>query len=97
MRKIKEVLRLKHEAKLSNRATARSCNICYKTVKQYLKRAKKGPYKISQKRKIPFPPLMTPTIWLWLNCSGVEFFTADKCLVRSVQKITAGALTKVKF
>ena len=42
MRKIKEVLRLKHEAKLSNRAIARSCNICHKTVKRYLKRAKKA-------------------------------------------------------
>ncbi|HDD53390.1 MAG TPA: hypothetical protein ENF32_04915 [Thermosulfidibacter takaii] len=32
MRKIKEVLRLKYEAGLSNRAIARSCNICHRTV-----------------------------------------------------------------
>ncbi len=40
MRKIKEVLRLKYEAGLSNRAIARSCGICHKTVKEYLTRAK---------------------------------------------------------
>ena len=39
MRKIKEVLRLKYEAGLSNRAIARSCNISHKTVREYLKRA----------------------------------------------------------
>ena len=42
MRKIKEVLRLKHEAKLSNRAIARSCNISHKTVKRYLERAQEA-------------------------------------------------------
>ena len=42
MRKIKEVLRLKYEAKLSNRAIARSCNISHKTVKRYLERANKA-------------------------------------------------------
>jgi len=31
MRKIKEILRLKYEAGLSNRAIARSCNISHKT------------------------------------------------------------------
>lgn len=40
MRKIKEVLRLKYEGGLSNRAIARSCNICHRTVREYLKRAK---------------------------------------------------------
>ena len=40
MRKIKEVLRLKYEAGLSNRAIARSCGICHKTVKEYLSRAR---------------------------------------------------------
>ena len=39
MRKIKEVLRLRYEAGLSNRAIARSCNICHRTVGEYLKRA----------------------------------------------------------
>jgi len=39
MRKIKEVLRLKYEAGLSNRAIARSCNICHRTVREYLNRA----------------------------------------------------------
>jgi DNA-binding transcriptional regulator LsrR (DeoR family) len=42
MRKIKEVLRLKYELGLSNRAIARSCNIYHKTVKEYLKRAKEA-------------------------------------------------------
>ncbi len=46
MRKIKEVLRLKHEAKLSNRAIARSCNISNKTVKRYLERAQGSVAKI---------------------------------------------------
>ena len=40
MRKIKEVLRLKYEAGLSNRAIAKSCGICHKTVKEYLTRAR---------------------------------------------------------
>ncbi len=42
MRKIKEVLRLKYEAGLSNRAIARSCNISHKTVREYLKRAEEA-------------------------------------------------------
>jgi len=40
MRKIKEVLRLKYEAGLSNRAIAGACNISNSTVGQYLRRAK---------------------------------------------------------
>lgn len=36
MRKIKEILRLKHEARLSNRAIARTCSISKDTVKEYL-------------------------------------------------------------
>ena len=40
MRKIKEVLRLKYEAGLSNRAIAKSCGICHKTVKECLTRAR---------------------------------------------------------
>jgi len=39
-RSIKEVLRLKCEAGLSNRAIAKSCGICHKTVKEYLTRAR---------------------------------------------------------
>jgi len=39
MRKIQEVLRLKWDSKLSNRAIARSCSISHSTVKEYLQRA----------------------------------------------------------
>jgi len=39
MRKIKEILRLKHESGLSNRAIARACSISKETVKEYLCRA----------------------------------------------------------
>jgi transposase len=39
MRKIQEVLRLKWECKLSNRAIARSCSISHSTVQEYLQRA----------------------------------------------------------
>lgn len=39
MRKIKEILRLKHESGLSNRAIARVCSISKETVKEYLCRA----------------------------------------------------------
>jgi len=38
MRKIHEVLRLKWESKLSNRAIARSCGISHSTVREYLRR-----------------------------------------------------------
>jgi IS30 family transposase len=41
MRKTSEVLRLKWECKLSNRAIARSCSISHSTVGEYLRRAKK--------------------------------------------------------
>jgi hypothetical protein len=39
MRKIREVLRLKWECGLSNRAVARSCSISHSTVGEYLRRA----------------------------------------------------------
>ena len=39
MRKIKEILRLKHEADLSNRAIAGACKISNSTVGEYLRRA----------------------------------------------------------
>lgn len=39
MRKIREVLRLKHECDLTNRAIARSCSISHSTVGEYLRRA----------------------------------------------------------
>jgi transposase len=39
MRKIQEILRLKHEAGLSNRAIARACSISKETVKEYLAKA----------------------------------------------------------
>ncbi|MEM3433430.1 MAG: winged helix-turn-helix transcriptional regulator, partial [Candidatus Methanomethyliaceae archaeon] len=39
MRKISEVLRLKWECRLSNRAIARSCGISHSTVSEYLQRA----------------------------------------------------------
>jgi DNA-binding Lrp family transcriptional regulator len=38
VRKIREILRLKEEAKLSNRAIARACNISNSTVGEYLRR-----------------------------------------------------------
>ena len=40
MKKIKEILRLKHEAGLSNRAIAGACKISNSTVGEYLRRAK---------------------------------------------------------
>jgi len=39
MKKIKEILRLKHEAGLSNRAIAGACKISNSTVGDYLRRA----------------------------------------------------------
>jgi len=39
VRKIREILRLKHEASLSNRAIAGACNISNSTVGEYLRRA----------------------------------------------------------
>ena len=39
VRKIKEILRLKYEAKLSNRAIAGACNVSNSTVGEYLRRA----------------------------------------------------------
>lgn len=38
MRKIKEILRLKFDCELSNRATARSCSISHSTVAEYISR-----------------------------------------------------------
>jgi transposase len=40
MRKIREILRLKYEAGLSNRAIARACRVSNSTVGEYLRRAK---------------------------------------------------------
>lgn len=40
MRKIREILRLKYETKLSNRAIASACKVSNSTVGEYLKRAK---------------------------------------------------------
>lgn len=42
MRKVREVLRLKWEAELSNRAIARSCDISHSTVREYLHRAQQA-------------------------------------------------------
>jgi len=42
MRKVAEVLRLKWECQLSNRATARSCSISHSTVAEYLRRAQEA-------------------------------------------------------
>ena len=42
MRKIREVLRLKWECSLSNRAIARSCSISHSTVGEYVRRAKEA-------------------------------------------------------
>ncbi len=42
MRKIQEVLRLKWECSLSNRAIARSCSISHSTVGEYLRRAQEA-------------------------------------------------------
>jgi len=39
MKKIKEILRLKYEAKLSNRVIAGACQVSNSTVGEYLKRA----------------------------------------------------------
>ena len=40
MRKIREILRLKYEAGLSNRAIAGACKISNSTIGEYLRRAK---------------------------------------------------------
>ena len=42
LRKIREVLRLKHEARLSNRAIARACRISNSTVGEYVQQAKEA-------------------------------------------------------
>jgi len=42
MRKIAEVLRLKWECNLSNRAIGRSCSISHSTVAEYLRRAQEA-------------------------------------------------------
>ncbi len=42
MRKIKEVLRLKHACRLSNEAIASSCGIGRTSVREYLRRAKQA-------------------------------------------------------
>ena len=42
MRKVAEVLRLKWECQLSNRAIARSCSISHSTVAEYLRRAQEA-------------------------------------------------------
>lgn len=42
MRKIKDILRLRHEAKLSYRGIAQALNIGYGTVVDYLKRAEQA-------------------------------------------------------
>ncbi len=42
MRKIKEILRLKYEAKLTNRQIAQSCNRARSTIANYLERAEKA-------------------------------------------------------
>jgi transposase len=39
MRKLKEILRLRYEAKLSNRAIARACSVSKDTVREYLCKA----------------------------------------------------------
>ena len=42
MRKIREILRLKYEAKLTNRQIAQSCNRARSTIATYLERAEKA-------------------------------------------------------
>src|SRR5450759_6024786 len=42
VRKVREILRLKEELGLSNRAIARACKISNSTVRDYLERAKKA-------------------------------------------------------
>src|SRR5574339_258264 len=42
LRKIREVLRLKHEVALSNRAIARACRVSNSTVGEYVRRAKQA-------------------------------------------------------
>jgi transposase len=42
MRKIAEVLRMKWECGLSNRAIARSCSISHSTVAEYVRRAQEA-------------------------------------------------------
>jgi IS30 family transposase len=43
VRKIKEILRLKYEANLSNRAIAGACKVSNSTVGEYLQRARDDP------------------------------------------------------
>ena len=42
MRKIKEILRLKYEAKLTNRQIAQSCKLARSTIATYLERAEES-------------------------------------------------------
>ena len=42
LRKIREILRLKHEVGLSNRAIARACKLSNSTVGEYLRRAREA-------------------------------------------------------
>ena len=57
MRKIKEVLRLKYEAGLSNRAIARSCNITHRTVKSYLVKAEAAGMRWPLPGKVKLPDM----------------------------------------
>jgi DNA-binding transcriptional regulator LsrR (DeoR family) len=52
VRKIKEILRLKYEVNLSNRAIAGACKVSKSTVGEYLQRARDDP---ERHRPIPMP------------------------------------------
>jgi hypothetical protein len=67
MRKIKEVLRLKYDLRLKNRAIARSCSIPRSSVANYLDRAKvaglgwplPSEYDDAALERLLFPPAVT--------------------------------------
>ncbi len=78
MRKIREVLRLTYECRLSQRVIARSCRISHSTVSEYLKRAATAglswplPEKLSEEelyrelfpeKQLPTPPMRLPPDW----------------------------------
>jgi hypothetical protein len=76
MRKIKEVLRLKYDGRLSHQAIAASCGIGRTSVRKYLRRARQAglgwplPEDMSDsdiERKL-FPPPPSSTIWINSRC-----------------------------
>ncbi|CAO0822699.1 hypothetical protein DFAR_3240012 [Desulfarculales bacterium] len=63
MRKVKAVLRLKHEVRCGNRDIAKSCGIGRTTVSRYLRRAARA--------SLSWP--LPTTVWMRRSLSGCSF------------------------